>query len=231
MIYNTLAQYYDALVKDDQATKEWLEFTMKHSSGNEILELACGSGEISNALYHQGVSIVATDFSKEMGQQLQKKYPSVPFEEMDMRKIETTKSWDAILCYCDSINYLRTTQELLAVFEGVKKALKPGGVFLFDVHSSDRLEEFEEMYIEEGIVLDVPYQWTIQCENRKLNHHFAFYTEEAVLEESHCQTIFSIEEINHCLEQVGLSYEIMTDFNKMGVQKGEKYFYIARRDK
>ena len=44
MIYNTLATYYDDLVKDEQATKAWVDWIEKHKSACSMLECACGSG-------------------------------------------------------------------------------------------------------------------------------------------------------------------------------------------
>ena len=43
MMYELLAHVYDALVKDDEATQEWVSLIKKHIKGKELLELACGS--------------------------------------------------------------------------------------------------------------------------------------------------------------------------------------------
>ena len=47
MMYELLAHVYDALVKDDEATACWVELIKAHIRGTELLELACGSGEIT----------------------------------------------------------------------------------------------------------------------------------------------------------------------------------------
>ena len=49
MIYHDLAEYYDDLVKDEEATLRWADLTEEVLSfpGCSILELACGSAEIS----------------------------------------------------------------------------------------------------------------------------------------------------------------------------------------
>ena len=54
MIYDVLASYYDALVKDDEATAAWVALIQRHMQGNEIMEVACGSGEITIALAQKG---------------------------------------------------------------------------------------------------------------------------------------------------------------------------------
>ena len=47
MIYHDLADYYDALVKDDEATQRWADLTEEvlGTSRTSVLELACGSAE------------------------------------------------------------------------------------------------------------------------------------------------------------------------------------------
>ncbi len=230
MIYETLAPFYDALFYDKEATKQWTDFTLKHCGGKDILELASGGGDVAAQLMEKGIEILASDISKEMKNIAKKKYPHLSFEVMDMKNIMTEKKWDTVIFYCDSVNYLRNCEELIQFLQGIKAVLKSNGVLLFDIHSADRLDEFEEVYIEEGVVLDTPYQWTIHKEEHNLYHHFAFYKEDGITEENHIQYIFSIEEIISCLKEVGFSWEIKTDFIHDGIHAGEKYFLICKGD-
>ena len=66
MIYDTLALYYDALVKDDQATLAWVNWIQSSLSPCRVLELACGSGEITQALAQRGYQMTALDQSESM---------------------------------------------------------------------------------------------------------------------------------------------------------------------
>ena len=45
MMYGTLAQFYDALVKDEEATQAWVALIEEYVNGKEVLELACGTCE------------------------------------------------------------------------------------------------------------------------------------------------------------------------------------------
>lgn len=228
MIYDALASYYDDLVKDDDATQLWVDFVKKYCPKRNVLELACGSGEISHALKEEGYTIKATDFSESMIAKLKEKYPDIDTEIIDMSNFHYDKKVDGVLCFCDSINYLVSMDEIRSMFKSVQECLVDDGVFLFDMHSLDRLDEFKELYIEEGI-LEVPYQWTIQSDENKIYQHFSFYEEDKILQEQHIQTVFKLEEILLELEKLGFENEVLTDFTKMGVQPGEKYFIIARR--
>ncbi len=108
MIYNTLAHYYDALVKDDQATSAWHDWIHTVKIGFSILELACGSGEITRHLAQDGVHIDALDLSEEMIAEAKQKQDSqsIHYFTGNMLDLKECGQYEAILCLCDSINYI-----------------------------------------------------------------------------------------------------------------------------
>ncbi|MBQ7891814.1 MAG: class I SAM-dependent methyltransferase [Erysipelotrichaceae bacterium] len=232
MIYQTLAPFYDLLVKDDEATQMWVDFTQKYAKGTNILELACGSGEITIALAKLGYSMYGTDLSQEMIDEAQEKEGSelVQWEALDMVQLPLDKKYDSILCYCDSLNYVVQNQDVLTVFEKVYACLEDGGVFLFDIHSLDREVEFAEEYIEEGFLDDVAYQWTIRHEDHFLYHSFTFYDANGKLEqEQHVQKVHNPLWVKEQLERIGFDVSMYTDFDLEGIQEGEKIFYVAKK--
>lgn len=233
MSYNALAQYYDLLVKDEQATLDWANFTERYIKGKSILELACGSGEISIELANRGYQVEATDLSQEMIDQANHKvHPdSIRFSVMDMRQLDKEGPYDAILCYCDSLNYLQSFTEVKQLFHQCHTLLKEDGVLLFDMHSQDRLQEFQEEYIEEGALDQVGYQWTIQSDDPYIYQHFVFWTETGLLQEHHAQLVFAPEQVREALIVAGFQFEVFTDFVKPGINPGEKYFYIGRKQR
>ena len=111
---------YDALVKDDEATACWVELIKAHIRGTELLELACGSGEITIALAQEGYHVDASDLSAAMIEEAKKKDGSeqVSWSVMDMCDLHTDKSYDGILCLCDSFNYLLKDEQVRALFQG-----------------------------------------------------------------------------------------------------------------
>ncbi len=232
MIYQTLAPFYDLLVKDDEATQMWVDFTQKYANGTNILELACGSGEITIALAKLGYSMYGTDLSQEMIDEAQEKEGSelVQWEALDMVQLPMDKKYDSILCYCDSLNYVVQNQDVLTVFEKVYACLEDGGAFLFDIHSLDREVEFAEEYIEEGFLDDVAYQWTIRHEDHFLYHSFTFYDANGKLEqEQHVQKVHNPLWVKEQLERIGFIVSMYTDFDLEGIQEGEKIFYVAKK--
>ncbi len=233
MNYNQLAHIYDALVKDDEATKKWINFVNKHfTTKGELLELACGSGEITLALAKEGYQVLGSDIASSMLEELRKKDSknTVDSFELNMIDFDLNRKFDGILCFCDSINYLSDKEEMAHMFQCVNKHLEIGGLFLFDMHTVDRLDEFKEMFIEEGTIKDTQYQWTILSEEDTLHHHFSFWLDDGSFhQEMHQQKVFDVEQVNTMLQKHGFETQYYTDFIKEGIHEGEKIFVVGRK--
>ncbi len=230
--YDALAKYYETLIQEEEAVLRWFDFTMEHCRGNEFLELACGCGDLAYKLAENGKNVMATDLSEKMIEEANKRpvLPNLSFEVMNMLNFTTDKKFDTICCYCDSFNYLESYEEVALLFENVYSHLHEKGVFLFDMHSLDRLKEFEDEYIEEGMLDDeVGYQWTINSEDNKIYQHLAFYTPNGLEEEEHLQMVFDPLEIIKMMEKIGFAVECKTDFDKEGITSGEKIFIVGRK--
>lgn len=233
MIYHDLADYYDDLVKDEEATMRWADLTenVLGKQRTKILELACGSAEISLELSLRGYSVLATDLSQDMlnKAKAKNKAENLRFEPLNMISFDLNERFDAVLCYCDSINYLSDLSEVKSMFHSVKKHLNEDGIFIFDMHTPDRLQEFNEEFIEEGMIDDVPYQWTIVTQDDQIHHHFAFWKDGKVMQEFHVQHVFDLDEVLNLLHEEGFTTEVIVDFDQDQNAPGEKYFIIGRQ--
>ncbi len=234
MMYQALAKYYDALVKDEEATKAWVDLIHQHVKQGKIMEVACGSGEITIALAKMGYQVFASDLSKDMVEMAKQKEDShlVSWNVMDMRTFEDSNVYDGILCLCDSFNYLLKDEEVISFFKQAYEHLVDNGTFIVDMHSMNRLIEFEEEYHEAGKVLQREYQWTIQTVDDCIYQNFMFYDEDGrnVLEQ-HVQRVYEPSWIQAQLENIGFEVNIVTDFIYEGICEGEKQFYICKKVK
>ena len=232
MMYQALAKYYDALVQDDEATLAWVSLIKKHLPPCHIMELACGSGEITIALAKKGYQVCASDISADMVAAAQQKLGSelVSWSVMDMCHIDGDVCYDGILCLCDSFNYLLEDEQVDAMLAGVIAHLNEHGVFIMDMHTMDRLQEFEEEYNEAGRIMGHEYQWTIQADEDRIYQNFAFYDEAGrITLEQHVQRVYDPLWIKEKLEVLGFDVSILTDFTYEGIVEGEKQFFICRK--
>lgn len=231
-MYQKLAQFYDSLVKDDEATKDWADFIERHARFQKVIEYACGSGEITCELAKRGYEVEASDLSSEMIQQAKEKpfADQIRFSVRDMRTFVPSQA-DCVICLCDSMNYLLEDEDFQGVLQNAYNNLTSLGTFIFDVHSLDRIEEFQEEFYEEGLIDGKGYEWSILAQDDYLVQNFVFFNENGRPDyEQHIQRVYDPLKIKEWCEQIGFQVEIYTDFIHEGIQEGEKYFYVARKE-
>lgn len=231
--YSILAKYYDWLVADDDARDEWVDWIEEALPKGRILELACGSGEITRKLADDGYDMDALDLSEGMIKQAKAKDPegTVHYAVGDMRNLEGYGQYDGIACLCDSFNYLLEDTEVEAFFDEVARHLNENGLFFFDSHSMDRLEEFEDDYEEAGQFEDgTDVQWVISSEDDRIYQDFAFYLPDGqLIQEHHIQRVYDPDWLHEKLNKNFRVLSINTDFDEKGIQEGEKYFFICQK--
>ena len=208
--YEMLAKYYDELLQDEEALSLWLEY-IEEKPFNSVLELASGSGVMAGILKNKGYDITASDISESM-KEVSKNNFDGEYLILNMIDYHLDKKYDLILCICDSINYLQV-DELDGFFKCAYEHLNVNGRLIFDMHSIKRIEEFKEQYIEEGYVLDTPYQWTIMSDeyDNLINEHFTFYTEDGMIQEHHTQSVFDIDTVKNKMNKL-FNTRIIEDF-------------------
>lgn len=103
-----------------------------------ILDLGCGTGTLAFALAEKGHSVKGVDLSKEMIHRAESKKQdddNPEFEIDDMTKYVPGEKYEIVCCTFDAFNYLLEKEQILSMFRNVEKALKKGGVFLFDFNT------------------------------------------------------------------------------------------------
>ena len=115
-----------------------------------ILDLACGTGTLALAFAQRGFKTLGLDISLAMLQQAEtKRHEQDPqsqltlnFKEADMRSFLLEEPFDVVVCHYDSLNHLSNETELRATFLAVSQALKPGGLFLFDLNTLENYQTY-----------------------------------------------------------------------------------------
>ena len=109
----------------------------------DVLELACGSGQITVGLARAGRTIVGLDLSPPMLDAARRRAEKagvrdeVQFVESDMRSFDLQRRFSLIFIARNSMLHLHETADFLALFAAVRRHLAPGGVFAFDIFNPD----------------------------------------------------------------------------------------------
>lgn len=100
--------------------------------GGRILDLCCGTGQLSQELMRRGYRVTGVDGSAEMLRFARLAAPAAEFVHADVRTFTLSSSCDAAVCLFDSLNHLMNEDELEAAFRHVRTALVDGAPFLCD---------------------------------------------------------------------------------------------------
>lgn len=100
----------------------WLE----PRAGERILDLGCGTGQLSAEIAASGAHVTGIDRSPEMVAEARKKFPALRFAVGDARALPFSEEFDAVF----SNAMLHWIPEAQAVVEGISRALAPGGRFV-----------------------------------------------------------------------------------------------------
>ena len=104
-----------------------------------LLDLACGTGRLSEAFILAGYDVISVDYSAEMLQAARErllKYGAKALVlQQDMRELDLFGTVRAAVCSMDGVNHLLAPEDVRRVFGKVSLFTEPGGVFIFDVNT------------------------------------------------------------------------------------------------
>ena len=224
--YTGFAACYDEFM-DNVPYEEWAAF------GRELLEelgcregilldLACGTGSLTERMAAYGYDCIGVDSSEEMlnlaMEKKEKSGSSILYLLQDMRELELYGTVAGAVCFCDSLNYLTEKEELTEVFRLVNNYLDPGAPFLFDFNTDYKYREilgestiaenredasfiWENYYDEESRINEYDLTLFLRGEDGRFDRQ----------QETHFQRAYSLEEIKECLSLAGMEFVVAYD--------------------
>ncbi|WP_066064030.1 class I SAM-dependent DNA methyltransferase [Neobacillus soli] len=252
MSYEQFAYLYDELMKD-APYDEWVQFVkekcLKYSVTNgstapQLLDLACGTGELSVRFAENGFQVTGVDLSEDMLAVAQAKaeeagVKGIPFFQQNMADLDGHGQFDVIGIFCDSLNYLETEAEVIATFANVIEHLSDKGIFIFDVHS---IYKIAEVFINQTFALneeEVSYIWNSfpgELPN-SVEHELSFFVLDEKtgkydrFDELHLQRTYPIEQYSNWLLEAGFELlEVCADFDDtVPSTNSERILFVARK--
>ncbi len=165
-MYSDFAEVYDRLQDADyEAFVNFYEQIFK-KFGKEpklVLDLACGTGNITIPMAKRGYDMIGLDLSCEMlniaRDKAKKEDLDILFLNQDMSDMELYGTVDAMVCALDGVNYLTDPSDLRHLFKLLKNFLDPDGLFIFDISTEYKLKKTlgENTYVNEED--DIYYVW------------------------------------------------------------------------
>ena len=227
-----------------------LELAEKHGliEIGHIVDVACGTGIAVAKFAQAGYRVTGVDRSSQMLAQARERAAreslrEATFIEADMRDFAVDKRADLVTCMYDSLNYLLSEPDLAAAFRCAAAALRPGGLYLFDmntVYGLDKLwgrQDFIRWDSDDYFIVGRT-RWNAEVLTSTLVFH-GFIRRGNLWErfkEAHIQRGYPVERIRALLEQTGFTMPEVYDGDaedpiEPGPQTGRVLFVARREDK
>jgi SAM-dependent methyltransferase len=201
-----------------------------------VVDLGCGSGILAREFIDAGYDVLGVDISPAMIALARRKAPRARFMVASLSSFELP-ACDAIVSTGECLNYTfdgpRTRQSISALFHRVHAALRPGGMFVFDIAGPARAPESKTRR-----VWSAGKDWAILAETRTGRSRRSLAREIICFRrvgrawrrstEAHVQRLFWRDEIAGLLAKSGFEIRISDRYGREKLPRGLAVF-IARK--
>ena len=203
-----------------------------------ILDLGCGTGDITKIFADNGYDMIGIDISTDMLNiaREENSHKKILYLNQDMRHFELYGTVDVIYSSLDCINYITNKNDLKKVFKLCKNYINPDGIFIFDINTEYK---FKNILDGNTYVYDNENEYLVwQSEYDKKNKICTFFLDmfnkngdlyERCYEEQY-QRAYSVEEITKLLEVCG--FKVLNIYDQFKFKKytktSEKVFFVCR---
>lgn len=244
--YSVFARYYDELTANIDYVRRGEYFheiikRFKATKENILLDLACGTGSISEVMARLGYDVIGVDNSDEMlGMAIEKKFDSglnIQYLCQDMRKLDMFGTVDVIICALDSINHLANLNDVRKVFEGAAFFCEMNGLFIFDVNTLYKHREIlaNNTFTYETDNVYCIWENTLNAETDEVRMNLEFFEREenglySRSSESFSEKAYSEETIEKLLEESG--FKVLAKYGddtfEPPTETSQRIIYAAR---
>jgi ubiquinone/menaquinone biosynthesis C-methylase UbiE len=245
--YRDFAFIYDELMNevDYNGWVKYIEDIIKNENAKvqNILELACGTGNLTIPLTKKNYDIAGIDISEEMlsvaREKAEKEGVELVLLQQDIAQLDfEITNLDCVLCACDGFNYITYDDDLENVFTKTYELLKEDGIFIFDISSFYKLSTIlgNNMYGENRD--DIAYMWQnyFDDEENLVEMELAFFIKDEFekferFEEVHQQRAYTEEEILDMLKSSGFkNTKVYGDFTfEAPKQDSQRIFFVCKK--
>ena len=244
-MYNILASVYDKFQEIDyeRFIAFYEEIFKKYNiEPRLILDLGCGTGNITIPMAEKGYDMIGIDLSVEMleiaAEKARNADKDILFLNQDMSDFELYGTVDAMVCALDGVNYLTEDGQVSDMLSKLHYYLNPGGILIFDINT-----EYKFRNILDGSTFvyddnDAYCVWNSEFDQEEGICYFDLniftqnpdgtYTRRDEFQE---ERAYSVEDIKKTVEECNLELLGVYDnlsFNPL-TDQSERLFFVVRR--
>ena len=156
--YHNLADSYDRLTEDVDYRQivAFYDVLLQREGAvpRTAVDLACGTGSVALLLAEKGLHVTAVDMSEEMlcqaSQKAQEMENPPVFVCQRLEELRLPRGVDLAVSALDSIDYITDPALCREAFFRIYRALNPGGIFIFDVNTPEKLRAMDgQVFLDE----------------------------------------------------------------------------------
>jgi SAM-dependent methyltransferase len=239
--FDLIAPYYDALMAGVPygLWVGYLEDILRRLDYHPktVLDVACGTGNVSERLSQRGYDLVGVDIAPGMIEVAREKRSPIEYHVQDMAELDLGRQFDLAISLFDSLNYVTDTDRLRLGMRKVAEHLNDGGVFIFDVNTEYALAHgfFNQANLDSRnypkYVWSSEYDRTARICTVTMVFEVMEGTETRQFTEVHRQRGYTLEELGDMVKNAGM--ELLETFHaytlKRPGRRSDRVFFVARK--
>jgi len=241
--YHNLAFSYDRLTNDVdyEATVDFYYEILKQEGlkPRTAVDLACGTGSVTAILAQKGLQVIGVDMSEEMltvaSQKAGDIHPAPWFICQSLQSLRLPKAVDLAVCALDSLDYITDPADCQEAIRRVYKYLNPGGIFIFDVNTPEKLRAMDgQVFLDEDDDVYCVWRGEFDGETNICSYGMDLFQRKGNLWErsfeEHCEYAYSVEQLVTYLKAAGFTHiKVYADRRLEAPAAGEQRIYIKAR--
>lgn len=241
--YEALAASYDRLTNDVdyEATVAFYEKILAREglSPRTAVDLACGTGSVTLLLAKKGLRVIGVDLSEEMltvaSQKAQEMDSPPVFVRQSLQALRLPRGVDMAVCALDSLDYLTDPADCALAIRRVYKALNPGGIFLFDVNTPEKLRAMDgQVFLDEDDDVYCVWRGEFDEETNICSYGMDLFQRRGRLWErsfeEHREYAYSRVQLTEYLKNAGFTgIRVYGDRRLEAPEEGEQRIYFSAR--
>lgn len=241
--YKALAVSYDRLTNDvDYAAVVDFYGKILEREGlkpRTAADLACGTGSVAVLLAEQGMQVTAVDLSEDMLTVASEKAGAMKnpprFVCQSLQELRLPIGVDLAVCALDSLDYITDPADCAQAMKRIYKALNPGGIFIFDVNTPEKLRAMDgQVFLDEDEDVYCVWRGEFDEDTNICSYGMDLFQREGKCWyrsfEEHREYAYSQEQLTRYLKDAGFTHiEVYADRLFEAPREGEQRIYFKAR--
>ena len=241
--YHELAKSYDRLTNDVdyEATVDFYMQILEREGvkPRTVVDLACGTGSVTEILAGQGYEVTGVDMSEEMLTEAMSKVMDMEnpprFVCQKLQELKLPVAVDMAVCALDSLDYVTEPADCAEAIRRTYKALNPGGIFIFDVNTPEKLKAMDgQVFLDEDDDVYCVWRGEFDEETNICSYGMDLFQREGDVWhrsfEEHREYAYSAQQLVGYLKDAGFTnIEVYADRLFEAPREGEQRIYIKAR--